>query len=108
MKILLLQNFRFAQSEEKFLHNNSLPVLTYTVNIWCALKVDKNIVNFANEINVNYGIRAGVPPEHSPVLSPLMHQSQLHERMKNHHANCTLQQSVKQQATIKLYWPSHV
>ena len=48
---------------KKFLCKNSLPILTYTVNIlWRTLEVDKNIVtrifltqNFANEINMNYG-----------------------------------------------------
>ena len=41
---------------------NSLPVLTYTANIWHTLEVDKNIITrkfltqkFANEINANYG-----------------------------------------------------
>ena len=32
------------QGAENFLRENSLPVLTYTVNIWRTLKVDENIV----------------------------------------------------------------
>ena len=44
MKISLLKNFHFVRSDESFLRENSLPVLTHTANIWHALEVDKNIV----------------------------------------------------------------
>ena len=44
MKISLLKIFCFVHSDENFLHENSLPVLTYTANIWHALEVDENIV----------------------------------------------------------------
>ena len=44
IRIFVVKNFRFAQSNENFLHENSLPVLTYTANIWHALEVDENIV----------------------------------------------------------------
>ena len=54
------------RSDEKFLRENILPVLTYTANIWCTLEVDENIVTrifltqkFANEINANYGSNYG-------------------------------------------------
>ena len=40
----VVKKFSFARSDEKFLHENSLPVLTYTANIWRALEVDKNII----------------------------------------------------------------
>ena len=43
-KSSLLKIFRFASSDESFLHENSLPILTYIANIWHALKVDKNII----------------------------------------------------------------
>ena len=36
--------FHFVQSDENILCENSLPVLTYTVNTWHALEVDENIV----------------------------------------------------------------
>jgi hypothetical protein len=36
--------FRFAQSDENLLHENSLPVLTYTANIWRAIDMNENTV----------------------------------------------------------------
>ena len=58
---LYILYFRFVRSDEKFLRENSLPVLTYTANIWHTLEVDENIITrkfltqkFANEINANY------------------------------------------------------
>ena len=46
-----------------FLRNNSFPVLTFIVNIWCALEVDIIYTNISNTknlrtklINANYGI----------------------------------------------------
>ena len=42
-EIFIVKNFCCAQSD-KFLHENSLPVLTYTVNIWHELDFDENIV----------------------------------------------------------------
>ena len=42
--LCVLKTFRFAQNDEIFLRKNSLPVLTYTANIWRALEVDENIV----------------------------------------------------------------
>ena len=60
---LYIPYFCFVQSDEKFLCENSLPVLTYTANIlWHTLEVDENIITrkfltqkFVNEINANYG-----------------------------------------------------
>ncbi len=42
--ISLLKNFRFAQSDEKFLRENNLPIQTYTANIWHAIDMYENIV----------------------------------------------------------------
>jgi hypothetical protein len=36
----LLENFRFAQTDENFLLENILPVLTYTANIWRAVDIN--------------------------------------------------------------------
>ena len=63
MNFSLIKIFRFVQNDENFLHKNCLLIILYTVNIWCAFDMNKNIVtrkflkNFADEFNANYGTK---------------------------------------------------
>jgi hypothetical protein len=61
----VVKKFRFARSDENFLRENSLPVQTYTANIWRAIDMYENIITqkFLTQkfyerklINMNYGM----------------------------------------------------
>ena len=43
-KFFVVKNFRFAQNNENFLHENCLLVILYIVNIRCAFDMNENIV----------------------------------------------------------------
>ena len=43
-EIFVVKTFCFEHNAENFLHENILPVLAYTVNIWLMLDINENIV----------------------------------------------------------------
>jgi hypothetical protein len=48
--ISLLKKFRFAQSDEKILRENNLPIQTYTANIWRVIDMYENNIFFVARI----------------------------------------------------------
>ena len=56
-EIFVIKKFSFSTKSRKFLHENSSPVLTYTANIWRALKIDENL-NFAYTLFLFYPCRS--------------------------------------------------
>ena len=41
-EFFVVKSFCFAQNNKKFLHENCLLVILYTVNIWCMFDMNEN------------------------------------------------------------------